>query len=200
MPGERVGRTGPPPPRALVIVDVQNDFCEGGSLPVPGGADVAAGIAAHLGARRAGYRAVVATADYHVEPGAHFGDPPDYRDSWPAHCVAGTPGAEPHPALAEVAVDATFRKGAYAAAYSGFEGRGPSGESLTHWLREHGVVALDIVGLATDYCVRATALDALDAGFEVRILAELVAAVTPETGDAALAELARRGAVIAPGR
>lgn len=200
MSGERLGRTGPPPPRALVIVDVQNDFCEGGSLPVPGGAEVAARVARHLSTRRADYHAVVATADFHVDPGAHFGDPPDYRDSWPVHCVAGTPGAEPHPALAAVPVDATFRKGAYAAAYSGFEGRGPAGESLAHWLREHGVVAVDIVGLATDYCVRATALDALDAGFEVRVLADLVAAVTPDTGDAALAELRRRGVGVTAGR
>jgi nicotinamidase/pyrazinamidase len=143
---------------ALIVVDVQNDFCEGGSLPVTGGAAVAAAITAHIAA--GGYDHVVATRDYHVDPGAHFSESPDFVTSWPVHCVAGTPGASFHPELDVAGIEAVFSKGAHAAAYSGFEGAAPDGRALAEWLRARGVGTVDVVGIATDHCVRATALDA----------------------------------------
>jgi nicotinamidase/pyrazinamidase len=136
---------------------------------------------------------VVATKDYHIDPGAHFGDPPDYVECWPAHCVVGTPGSEFHPELDTSRIEAVFHKGEYAAAYSGFEGHGPDGECLADWLRRHGVEAVDIVGIATDHCVRATALDAAREGFVTTVLLDLTAAVAPETTDVALRAMAGAG-------
>jgi len=180
--------------KALVIVDVQNDFCEGGSMGVAGGADVAAAIAAYVRAHRDEYADVVATRDYHVDPGAHFSDDPDFVDSWPAHCVAGTPGASFHPAFAETEVDAVFSKGAHTAAYSGFEGSDDaSGTPLGTWLRERGVDTVDVVGIATDHCVRATAADAAAAGLSTRVLLDLTAGVARPTTDRALTELRAAG-------
>ena len=180
--------------RALVVVDVQNDFCEDGSLAVTGGAAVAAAISARLAEPDAGqrYAHVVATRDHHHDPGDHFSAAPDYRDSWPPHCVAGTAGAEFHPALRTDRIEAVFSKGAYSAAYSGFEGDS-EGTALGDWLRARGVTAVDVVGIATDHCVRATALDAARAGFDTTVLLELTAAVAPDTARAALAELAAAG-------
>ncbi|MFF3854073.1 isochorismatase family protein [Micromonospora sp. NPDC002575] len=171
---------------ALIIVDVQNDFCEGGSLAVAGGAGVAAGISRLLAAEPDRWDHVVATKDYHVDPGAHFGNPPDYIDSWPAHCVVGTPGSEFHPELATGRIEAIFHKGEHAAAYSGFEGHAADGEHLADWLRARGVDRVDVVGVATDHCVRATALDAAREGFATTVLLDLTAAVAPETLDVAL--------------
>lgn len=179
---------------AFVAVDVQPGFCEEGSLPVPGGNEVARRVAAYLAEHAGRYDVVVATRDYHVDPGAHFGDPPDFRTSWPVHCVAGTPEAELHPALRAARIDEVFDKGAFAAAYSGFEGQSQSGEPLADYLRRHGVTDLHIAGLATDYCVSATARDALEAGFSTRILLDLVAGVERETSDEVLAELSSLGA------
>ncbi len=173
-------------PRALIIVDVQNDFCEGGSLAVPGGAGVAAGISAAL--RSGTWDHVVATKDYHVDPGAHFSTHPDFVDSWPAHCVVGTDGASFHPALETSQVEAVFHKGEHAAAYSGFEGHTDHGEGLADWLRARSVTQVDVVGIATDHCVRATALDARAAGFETTVLLDLTAGVSAATTTAALAQ------------
>lgn len=173
--------------RALVVTDVQNDFCEGGSLAVDGGAAVAAAISAHMAA--VDYAHVVATRDRHVDPGAHFAEQPDYVDSWPAHCVAGTPGAQFHPALDTQRVEAVFDKGAHEAAYSGFEGKTSEGESLADWLRKRGVDALDVVGIATDHCVRATALDAVAEGFATRVLLDLTAGVAPQTVASAIEQM-----------
>ncbi|WP_063051460.1 isochorismatase family protein [Nocardia arthritidis] len=170
--------------RALIIVDVQNDFCEGGSLAVTGGAAVAARISEYLTAAK--YGAIVATRDYHVDPGAHFSDAPDYIDTWPPHCLVGTPGADFHPALATGVVQAIFSKGEYSAAYSGFEGTTEDGTGLADWLRERGVDAVDVVGIATDHCVRATALDARIEGFDTRVLLDLTAGVAPDTVAVAL--------------
>jgi nicotinamidase/pyrazinamidase len=169
-------------PRALIIVDVQNDFCEGGSLAVQGGRDVAARIGAHT----AGYDVVVATKDFHVDPGEHF-------DEWPPHCVAGTEGAEFHPALDTTDIDAVFRKGQDRAAYSGFEGAMDDGVTLRAFLHDRDVTDVDIVGLATDHCVRATALDAAAEGFDTRVLLDLCAGVAPDTTAAALEELREAG-------
>ncbi|MEU7614559.1 isochorismatase family protein [Micromonospora rifamycinica] len=171
---------------ALIIVDVQNDFCEGGSLAVAGGAGVAAGISGLLAAEPQRWDHVVATKDYHVDPGAHFGDPPDYVESWPRHCVVGTSGSEFHPDLVTDRVEAVFHKGEHAAAYSGFEGHAADGEGLAGWLRRHDVDRVDVVGIATDHCVRATALDAAREGFATTVLLDLTAAVAPPTLDVAL--------------
>jgi nicotinamidase/pyrazinamidase len=179
--------------RALIVVDVQNDFCEGGSLAVAGGAGVATAISEHVAAHREDYAHVVATRDYHIEPGRHFAEEPDFVDSWPAHCVAGTEGAAFHPNLDTGPVEAVFDKGAYAAAYSGFEGAAEGGTSLAAWLRSTGVDAVDVVGIATDHCVRATALDAVREGFDTRVLLDLTAGVAPATTDKALAELRSAG-------
>ncbi|HET6530654.1 MAG TPA: isochorismatase family protein [Actinoplanes sp.] len=174
--------------RALIIVDVQNDFCEGGSLAVSGGAAVAAGISLVLD--RAGNRwdHVVATKDWHIDPGAHFSANPDYVDSWPAHCVVGTGGADFHPELVTDRIEEVFHKGQHAAAYSGFEGFSSSGVSLAEWLRERGVTEVEVVGIATDHCVRATALDAKAAGFDTTVVLELTAGVAQATTDAAMQE------------
>ncbi|WP_306324874.1 nicotinamidase [Streptomyces venezuelae] len=187
--------------RALIVVDVQNDFCEGGSLAVTGGADVAAAITDLVG-QTAGtsYRHVVATRDHHVDPGDHFapeGEQPDYVSSWPVHCVAGTEGVGFHPnfapAVASGAIDAVFDKGAYSAAYSGFEGFDENGQTLADWLRAREVTEVDVVGIATDHCVRATALDAARAGFRTHVLLDLTAGVAKETTDRALEELRTAG-------
>jgi nicotinamidase/pyrazinamidase len=183
-----------PVTRALVIVDVQNDFCEGGSLAVAGGAAVAAAIRDHLAAHAHDYGAVVATRDHHRDPGTHFSAQPDYTDSWPPHCVAGTPGAELHPALDTNRVDEVFDKGAYAAAYSGFEGVSTEGTSLADWLRAHGVTDIDVAGIATDYCVRATALDGVREGFAVHVLDDLTAGVAEDSSARAREEMRTAGA------
>jgi nicotinamidase/pyrazinamidase len=185
--------------RALIVVDVQNDFCEGGSLAVQGGADVAAAITELIGqaAQAGAYQHVVATRDHHIAPGGHFADDPDFVDSWPAHCVAGTEGVGFHPnfapAVTSGAVDAVFDKGAYTAAYSGFEGADENGVGLAEWLRSREVEEVDVVGIATDHCVRATALDAVKAGLRAKVLLPLTAGVARETTDRALAELRDAG-------
>jgi nicotinamidase/pyrazinamidase len=184
--------------RALVIVDVQNDFCEGGSLAVAGGASVAGAISAFLaGPDGARYDFVVATQDYHVDPGSHFSADPDFVDSWPPHCVAATPGAEFHPDLDTSQLAALFRKGAHAAAYSGFEGRTEDGETLRQWLSDRAVTEVDVSGLATDYCVRATAADAAAAGFATTVLLDLTAGVAAPTTAAALEALRSGGVTLA---
>jgi nicotinamidase/pyrazinamidase len=176
--------------RALIVVDVQNDFCEGGSLAVAGGAAVAAAISAHIPS--AGYDHVVATRDHHVDPGRHFAEQPDFLETWPAHCVVGTGGVELHPALDREPLEAIFDKGEFAAAYSGFEGAA-DGVPLAEWLRARGVDAVEIVGIATDHCVRATALDAVGNGFTTRVLLPMTVGVTEGTTEAALEQLRTAG-------
>src|SRR5215218_6976024 len=181
--------------RALVVVDVQNDFCEGGSLAVAGGAAVAAAITEHVRTAAGDYAHVVATRDHHIDPGGHFAEQPDFLDTWPAHCVVGTGGVELHPALDREPLEAVFDKGEYAAAYSGFEARS-EGTPLAGWLRDRGVDAVDVVGIATDHCVRATALDAVGNGFATRVLLHLTAGVTDGTTDAAIEELRKAGVAL----
>ncbi len=185
--------------RALLIVDVQNDFCEGGSLAVVGGERVAAVIADWHAENADRYDALAATADWHEDPGPHFSEDPDYRTTWPAHCVAGTPGAAFHPAAkgAIEQADAVFRKGRLSAAYSGFEGYAgepAAGVGLAQWLHERQIEAVDIVGIATDHCVRATALDAVAEGFRTRVLLDLTAGVAPATTQDALHQMRGAGA------
>src|SRR2546423_14345160 len=142
--------------RALIIVDVQNDFCEGGSLAVAGGAEVAAGITVALASPNQRWDHVVATKDFHIDPGAHFSDHPDFVDSWPRHCVVGTPGTDLHPELATDRIQAVFTKGEHEAAYSGVQGH--SGETtLADWLGQREGTQIDGVGIATDPRPRATA-------------------------------------------
>ncbi|OEJ26687.1 nicotinamidase [Streptomyces agglomeratus] len=183
--------------RALIVVDVQNDFCEGGSLAVAGGADVAAAVTELIGEAPAGYRHVVATRDHHVDPGDHFSATPDYVRSWPVHCVAGTEGVGFHPnfapAVASGAIAAVFDKGAHSAAYSGFEGTDENGVGLADWLRARGVTEVDVVGIATDHCVRATALDAVREGFTTHVLLDLTAGVSEATTERALEEMREAG-------
>jgi nicotinamidase/pyrazinamidase len=179
---------------ALIIVDVQNDFCEGGSLPVAGGSAVAAAISRHVADH--GYDHVVATRDYHISPGGHFSEDPDFVSSWPPHCVAGTPGADFHPSFDVSGVEEVFSKGAYTAAYSGFEGTSGDGVPLAQWLHERGVYDVDVAGIAMDYCVRATAMDAVKHGLAVRVLLDLTAGVSKATTEAAMAELRDAGATL----
>lgn len=178
--------------RALIIVDVQTDFCEGGALGVTGGARVAADISAALRDHPDRWDHVVATKDYHVDPGGHFHEQPDYADRWPPHCRAGTPGAEFHPALDTDRIAAVFTKGAYEAAYSGFEGSTGS-IGLAAWLRTHGVDTVEVAGIATDHCVRATALDAVEEGFDTTVLLDFTAGVARPSTARALAQMREAG-------
>ncbi|HUX70364.1 MAG TPA: isochorismatase family protein [Cellulomonadaceae bacterium] len=182
--------------RALLVVDVQPTFCEGGSLGVDGGDAVARAVADYAAQHRDRYVAVVTTQDWHVDPGPHFSEEPDYVDTWPPHGVAGTAEAELHPALADLHPDASVKKGAYVAAYSGFEGTDQDGRPLEAILRARGVTAVDVVGIAESHCVKATALDALALGWDVRVLTDLTVPVSPEQGEQARDELRRAGVVL----
>ncbi|MFJ6155655.1 isochorismatase family protein [Pseudarthrobacter sp. NPDC092184] len=210
--------------RALIIVDVQNDFCEGGSLAVSGGADVAGAISEYVDGHHGEFDHIVATQDWHIDPGDHFSDAPDFKDSWPPHCVAGTPGAELHPDLDTEYIQAYFQKGQFSAAYSGFEGllapedAVPTGErqpgalpgpadaerftpdedaiGLDDWLQSHDVEDVVVVGIATDYCVMATALDAVQAGYSVTVLRSLSAGIAEDLEEA-VAEMELGGVNVA---
>ncbi|MGI8882157.1 MAG: isochorismatase family protein [Jatrophihabitans sp.] len=175
---------------AVIVVDVQNDFCEGGSLAVAGGAAVARAVSERLAS--GGFDHAVATRDHHIDPGGHFSTDPDYVHSWPAHCVVGTDGVELHPDLDREQLEAVFDKGEHAAAYSGFEAKSGA-VGLADWLREHDVTAVEIVGIATDYCVRATALDAVAEGFATTVRVDLTAEVSPATTADALDQLRAAG-------
>lgn len=190
--------------RAVIVVDVQNDFIDG-SLATARGEEVARAIAPHVAQAKARGEMVVGTKDWHVNPVGHFapaGMEPDFVTTWPVHCVAGTAGAEVHEALADAPVDAWFHKGEFDAAYSGFEGQlagqgatgaqGP-GMGLAEWLTSHDVTEVQVVGIATDYCVRATALDAVKAGFDTVVIPSLCAEVDPAGVERVLAELEKAG-------
>lgn len=186
--------------KALFIVDVQNDFTEGGALGVDGGDAVAERITRHLAEHAGEYAVIVASRDWHDadnDNGGHFHPEPDFVDSWPVHCVSGTEGAEYDPGLDTASVTHHVKKGQGRPAYSLFEGTTDEGETVAHLLDEHGVVDVDIAGIATDYCVRASALDAIAHGRHVRVLTDLIAGVAADSSDAALAELAHAGAELA---
>ena len=176
-----------------IVVDVQNDFCEGGSLAVR----VARGSPPAIGRWLADrdFDHVVATRDYHVDPDGHFAPHPDFVDSWPAHCVVGTDGAQLHPDLATDPIEAIFDKGRYEAAYSGFQGK-CDGVPLLDWLRARAVDTVDVVGIATDHCVRATALDAAANGFVTTVHLGLTAGVARSSVDTALARLQAAGVTL----
>ncbi|PXA70040.1 isochorismatase family protein [Cryobacterium arcticum] len=188
--------------RALVIIDVQNDFTEGGALAVTGGAAVAAAISALLAAHPHSYDHIFASRDWHDAEGGNNGhfavnDAPDFVDTWPVHCVAETTGAEYHPALLLPESAVHIRKGQGQPGYSIFDGIDDAGEKFGELLIAAGVTDVDLVGLATDYCVRASGLDALEHGQHVRVFTDLVAGVAADSSDQALAELAHAGAVLA---
>ena len=202
--------------KALIIVDVQNDFCAGGALATDRGAKVAALISEYVEDNHHRYEAVVATQDWHIDPGAHFSDTPDFVDSWPVHCVANTEGAEIHPNLDTDYIEAYFRKGRYEAAYSGFEGLQAPEESvmtgehepgatlddegpktpLADWLDEREIQDVDIVGIASDYCVLATAKDAVDEGYEARVLIDLTAPVHEDKLDEVITKMEDEGITV----
>jgi nicotinamidase/pyrazinamidase len=188
--------------KAVIIVDCQNDFCEGGSLAVEGAAVVVQQIASWLFTAENDASLIVATQDAHVDPGLHFSTTPDFVDSWPPHCVVGTKGADFHPNLdsARHLISAVFYKGQNEAAYSGFEGfegfesgSTYASRSLADYLRTYEVSSVDVVGIATDYCVRATCISAVAEGFSVRLLHQLCASVNPATDERVLRELVDLG-------
>ena len=193
-------RTGSQAParRALIIVDVQPTFCEGGALPVTGGNAVAERIAAHLSSHRGDYDLVVTTQDWHIDPGEHFSSEPDFIDTWPVHGVADSAEAQLHPALSALEADAAVKKGQYAAAYSGFEGVDEGGRTLADILSAAGIEAVDVVGLAESHCVKDTALDAVRQGYRVRVLTDLTEPVSPELGRAARADMSAAGIELVP--
>jgi nicotinamidase/pyrazinamidase len=184
--------------RALIIVDVQNDFCDGGALPVTGAGTVADDITRYLdsAAARERYDHVVATKDWHIDPGDHFSPRPDNVTSWPPHCRAGTAGAEFPSALRTERIDAVFKKGQYDAGYSGFDGVDDDDTALGDWLHRRGVDSVDVVGVATDYCVRHTAEDAIRAGFSTTVLAQLTAGVAADSTAAAVAAMRSAGVAV----
>lgn len=168
--------------RALIIVDVQPTFCEGGELGVEGGNAVAQRIAVFVSSHPDTYDLIATTQDWHIDPGAHFSDEPDFVDSWPPHGVAGTPNAEVHQALSDVPVDIAVKKGQYEAAYSGFEGVADDGTTLADALHHAGIADVDVVGLAESHCVCDTAIDAVREQFTVRVFSDLTAPVSEELG------------------
>ncbi|MDR1825175.1 MAG: isochorismatase family protein [Bifidobacteriaceae bacterium] len=179
--------------RALIIVDVQPTFCEGGELPVAGGNAVAEAIADFLESHRADYDLIVTTQDWHIDPGDHFSEEPDFVDTWPPHGVADSPNAELHPALIDVDADVSIKKGRFDAAYSGFEGVDDDDRTLSEVLADEGIGAVDVVGIAESHCVLQTALDAIDEGLEVRVFTDLTVPVSPESGAAARRQMAAAG-------
>ncbi len=190
--------------RALIVVDVQNDFCEGGALPVHGGAEVAYRIGTLLhhwsekDPKAPDYAVAVATRHHHIDPGSHFAAPgtrPDFVESWPPHCVVGTDGAAFHPNLDPQPFDAIFLKGEHSPADSAFEGRTADGVPLAEWLRRHGITDVDVCGVPTD-CVRRTTLDAVHEGFSVRLLTDLVAGADEGASKATLEEMRSAGAAL----
>ncbi|MCC7369352.1 MAG: bifunctional nicotinamidase/pyrazinamidase [Chloroflexi bacterium] len=187
----------PTPDSALVIIDVQNDFCPGGSLPVADGDKVVPVINAYAEAFAKAGCLVVADRDWHPSDTSHFAT---NGGAWPVHCVQDTPGAAYHPDLKLPAGAVHIRKGMRndEDAYSGFEGRDGDGTLLASILEQHGVKTIYVGGLATDYCVRATVLDGLKAGFQVKLIQDGCRAVNiqPTDGEAAIREMAEAGAAL----
>lgn len=208
---------------ALIIVDIQQDFCEGGTLAVEGGAQTASLITEYMNQCGHKFDVIATTRDWHIDPGPHFSENPDFEDTWPVHCVAGSPGAELHENLDSEFIDAEFLKGQYNDGYSGFDGvlgepdmirsqdgmAGPYGATaaaaaatdsdavtMDEWLREHRVENITMVGIATDHCVRATAMDASDAGYEVRVITNLTAGVAEKTTDEAIEDMEDSGVML----
>lgn len=181
---------------ALLIVDVQPTFCEGGELPIEGGNACAERIAEYVSTYQDDYDFIITTQDWHIEPGKHFSENPDFVDTWPPHGVAGSDNAELHRALGNAHVDYAVKKGQYEAAYSGFEGEMPDGTTLANVLEDERITAVDVVGLALSHCVKETALDAKKSGIRVRVLRDLSEPVSAEQGEDAIHELRNSGVTV----
>jgi nicotinamidase/pyrazinamidase len=183
--------------KALLVVDVQNDFCEGGSLAVAGGQAVAKKISDYI--KSADYDLVVASRDWHDsdnDNSGHFAasdSEPDYKTSWPIHCVAKSDGANYHPNLELDLIQEHVYKGQGAHGYSAFEGVTEDGGTLEELLMQNGIRQLDVVGIATDHCVLASALDAKKLGLNVRVISSLTAGVAPESTELAIDSLIDSG-------
>jgi nicotinamidase/pyrazinamidase len=188
--------------KALFVIDVQNDFCEGGALACQGGANVASSITNYLKGNKSKYEKVIASRDWHTPDsanGGHFpaaGTDPDFVNTWPLHCVAGTPGAEYHPNLDLSLIDIHIKKGQDQPGYSIFEGVTDSGEKIQDLLTRLGITEVDVVGIATDYCVRASSLDAKKFGLDVRVITSLTAGVAAASTEAAIDELVDAGVAV----
>jgi nicotinamidase/pyrazinamidase len=186
---------------ALIVVDVQPTFCEGGELPVQGGNATAAAISTFLRHRSGDYALIVTTQDWHIDPGLHFAKHPDFIDSWPPHGVVGTPGALLHPDVAAALADVphvTIRKGEHAAAYSGFDGHDNDGRSLAAVIAHSGVDRLDVCGIAESHCVKSTALDSVALGYPTDVLSDLTVPVSEQLGVLARAAMVAAGVTLRP--
>jgi nicotinamidase/pyrazinamidase len=195
--------------KALIVVDVQPTFCEGGELGVPGGNAVAERIAAFVSEHRGDYAYIATTQDWHIEPGSHFSEHPDFVDTWPPHGRASTTNAQLHPVIAALDIAHHFKKGQYSAAYSGFEGiedntdaipsrdevkaQEQAGHTLANALKAAGIDHVDVVGIAESHCVKATALDAKQLGYGVTVFSDLTVPVSPESGEAARVAMREAG-------
>jgi nicotinamidase/pyrazinamidase len=185
--------------RALIVVDVQPTFCEGGELPVAGGNAIAGSIADFLRGRASDYALIVTTQDWHIDPGAHFAAHPDFVDSWPPHGIVGTANAELHPAVAaalEQLPHVTIHKGEHAAAYSGFDGHDDEGRPLADVLASAGIEGVEVCGIAESHCVKSTALDAVGLGYPTVVRSDLTVPVTEELGAQARVELRAAGVML----
>jgi nicotinamidase/pyrazinamidase len=185
-----------PTGRAIIVVDPQPDFFEGGPLPVTGATEVAAKIAQYLRERGEDFDLKIVTQDWHVDPGDHWSNDPDYVTTWPVHCAANSDGAQIHATLADEPWDAVMRKGLRTGAYSGFEGTSDGGSTLAELLATNEVQHVTVVGFATDHCVKATALDARALGLEVSVMLDLCAGVEPETTRQAVSTMREAGITI----
>jgi nicotinamidase/pyrazinamidase len=189
--------------KALFVIDVQNDFCEGGALACQGGAQVAANITTYLKSSKSDYDFVIASRDWHTPNslnGGHFptqGNEPDFVNTWPLHCIAGESGAEYHPNLDASLIDIHIKKGQGKPGYSIFDGITDTGEKLQELIQRLGITEVDVVGIATDYCVRASALDANNFGLQVRVITSLTAGVSAASTEAAIDELVDAGVRVA---
>lgn len=183
--------------KALLIIDVQNDFCEGGALAVSGGAAVASKISEYL--QTSDYSIVIASRDWHDadnDNSGHFAKvntEPNYHTTWPIHCVANTEGARYHPNLSTERITHHVFKGQGKNGYSIFEGTTENGKSFEELVRELGIDEVDVVGIATDHCVLASALDSKNSGLKVRVISSLTAGVSPQSTEAAIDQLIDAG-------
>jgi nicotinamidase/pyrazinamidase len=184
---------GPRERRAVIVVDPQPDFFEGGALPVAGATETARRIAKFLRERGDEYDVTIVTQDWHLDPGEHWSSDPNFVTTWPVHCAADTEGAAIHSSLVDQGWDLVIRKGLHDGAYSGFDGLSENGLTLSDELTKADIGRVTVVGFATDHCVRATALDARRGGFEVEVMLDLCAGVAPETTRTAILEMTAAG-------
>ena len=187
------------PRAALLVVDIQKDFCAGGALAAPGGAEIIPAVNRHVADASSRGIPVYATRDWHPAITGHF---KEYGGDWPPHCVQETAGAQFHPDLKLPPDAIVVNKGddPQRHGYSAFEGHTSDGKPLLDDLRDRQITRVYLAGIATDYCVRESALDALRAGLEVRVLPDAIAGIDARPGDAqrALDEISAAGAQIVP--